>query len=175
MNSIVQDIRNGNKELYRTIVREYGDDLLRVAYHFVRDWDEAKDITQQTFIRCYETLNRYNPEQPFRPWLYRIHLNLCKSTYRSLRRKLIRFASLDESHAQSSASDETGDYALILGQVHKLPGKQKAAFVLVEIEEYSQREAAELLGCAESTLRVHLARAKQKLRTRLSQLGIGYE
>jgi RNA polymerase sigma factor (sigma-70 family) len=170
--AVVRDILNGQRDRFREIVRVYSDELLRIAYHFVRDWDEAKDITQKTFIACYESLRRFDANRPFRPWLLRIHVNQCRSASRRQRRQL-HFFELPEPPAQEAT--EVGDEELIWRQIHRLSAKQRAAFILIEIEQFSTREAAKLLNCAESTVRVHLARAKQNLREKLKPWGIGYE
>ena len=171
MEAVVRDILNGQRDRFREIVRTYGDELLRIAYHFVRDWDEAKDVTQKTFVACYEALRRYDPARPFRPWLLQIHLNQCRSASRRRQRRLLRFFELTEPPSQDMAT--AGDEDLIWRQIRRLSGRQQAAFVLIEIEQLSTREAAEVLKCAESTLRVHLARAKENLRERLKLWGIG--
>lgn len=175
MDDVVRDILAGNKERFRVIVREYGEELLRVAFHFVRDWDEARDVTQQTFIRCYTNLRSYDPRRPFRPWLFRIHLNLCKSAARGLRRRLARFADVETIEEPSRAAETADDSDVILREIDALPPRQKAAFVLIEIENFSSPEAAHILGCSDSTVRVHLARAKHTLRERLKRLGISDE
>lgn len=144
-----------------------------MAYVFVRDWDEAKDVTQRTFVACYDSLSRYDSTRPFRPWLLRIHLNQCRSASRRRQRRLLRFFPLDENLAEET--ELPGDEELIWRQIRRLSAKQRDAFILTEVEEMSVREAAEILKCAESTLRVHVARAKQNLRERLHRLGIGYE
>lgn len=165
----------GNKERFRDILREYGEDLLRVAYHFVHDWDEAKDVTQQTFIRCYTRLRSYDPRRPFRPWLYRIHLNGCKSAARRCRRRSARFTAIENVEEPAHSADVSNDYDAIVRQIDALPTRQKAAFVLIEIESYTSVEASEMLSCSDSTVRVHLARAKRTLRERLKRLGISDE
>lgn len=175
MDDVVRDILAGNKERFRVIVREYGDDLLRVAYHFVRDWDDARDVTQQTFIRCYVKLRSYDSRRPFRPWLYRIHLNGCKSAARRLRQRSARLVSIHSVEEPSRAAETADDSDRILREMDRLPPRQKAAFVLIEIENFSSSEAAHMLGCSDSTVRVHLARAKQTLRERLKRLGISDE
>jgi RNA polymerase sigma factor (sigma-70 family) len=171
--AVVRDILNGQRDRFREIVRVYSDELLRIAYHFVRDWDEAKDITQKTFIACYESLRRFDVNRPFRPWLLRIHVNQCRSASRRRQRRLLHFFELPEPPAQEAT--EVGDEELIWRQIHRLSAKQRAAFILIEIEQFSTPEAAKLLNCAESTVRVHLARAKQNLREKLKPWGIGYE
>jgi RNA polymerase sigma-70 factor, ECF subfamily len=169
----VRDILNGNHDRFREIVQQFSNDLLRMAYHFVRDWDEARDLTQNTFIRCFQNLRKYDERLPFRPWLYRIHLNVCKSAAQRSQKRRSREVPLSESR-HDRPTDDTGldESALILRQIERLPSKQKAAFILVEIEEMDSGAAAFVLGCADSTLRVHLARAKKNLRESLTRLGI---
>jgi len=70
---------------------------------------------------------------------------------------------------------ETGDESVILRYIAELPPKQKAAFIMIEIEDHSSQEAARMLGCSDSTVRVHLARAKARLRKWLSEAGLGHE
>jgi RNA polymerase sigma-70 factor, ECF subfamily len=172
---IIREILSGNTEAFRNIIREHNEDLLRIAYHFVHDWDEAQDITQSTFIACYRHLKKYDPQRQFRPWLYRIHLNHCKTAARRWLRRSKQRASLEEAESLSPHEFSSGDERIILRQIQQLSPKQKAAFIMVEIENLNSKEAAECLGCSDSTLRVHLARAKQNLRTRLKQLGFDNE
>lgn len=172
MEAIIRDILAGNTDRFREIVRAYRDELLRMAFHVLRDWDEAEDATQCTFIACFRHLKRYDPARPFRPWLLSIHWNQCKSAGRRRRRSLLLFARLEDANPSVAGAD-CGDEALILREIRALPLKQRGAFVLIEINQYSAAEAAQALGCAESTLRVHLARARLRLRERLIRYGIG--
>jgi RNA polymerase sigma factor (sigma-70 family) len=171
---IIRDILNGNQERFREIVRQFSSDLLRIAYHFVHDWDEAQDVTQNSLIRCFQNLRRYDLRRPFRPWLYQIHVNVCKAAAKRKQGSRIRDVRLTESECDVQTETNIDESALILQQIERLPLKQKNAFILVEIEGMSSKEAADVLGCADSTLRVHLARAKQTLRENLTRLGIGY-
>lgn len=174
MQDIIRDILNGNHASFRVIVQQFSGDLLRIAYHFVHDWDDAQDLTQNTWIRCFENLRRYDPQRPFRPWLYRIHLNVCKAAAKRKFGRHLREIRYAESAPVASAEIHIDESHLILQQIDRLSVKQKAAFVLVEMEGMNSAEAAYVLGCADSTLRVHLARAKQTLRENLTRLGIGY-
>jgi RNA polymerase sigma factor (sigma-70 family) len=171
---IIRDILNGNQESFRVIVQQFSPDLLRLAFHFVRDWDEAQDLTQNTLIRCFQNLRRYDPQRPFRPWLYRIHLNVCKAAAKRRRGRRSREIRYSETDREPSSEIGVDDAPLILQQIERLSVKQKAAFILVEIEGMNSKEAAYALKCSDSTLRVHLARAKQTLRENLTRLGIGY-
>ncbi len=174
MQDIVREILSGNQERFREIVRQYSADMLRIAYHFVHDWDEAQDLTQDSLIRCFQSLRRYDLQRPFRPWLYRIHLNVCRAAARRRQRRRSREIAFDESRHDLPTEIRVDDSPLILQQIARLPMRQKAAFILIEIEGLNSSEAAYILGCADSTLRVHLARARLTLRENLTKLGIGY-
>lgn len=167
MRSIITEILAGNSDAFRVIVTDNREELLRVAWHFVHDWEEAKDITQDTFIRCFRSLNKYNPDQPFKPWLYKIHLNGCRSASSKWWRRLGRERRVEEDDAVTPERPSENDVADIRNAIERLSKHQKAAFIMIAIEEHSTSEAACELGIAESTLRVHLARAREKLRNEL--------
>ena len=173
MQTVVEEILSGNTDRFRVIVQEHREELLRMAFHLLQDWDEAQDVTQATFIACFQHLRKYDPSRPFRPWLLSIHWNRCRTAVRKQQRRRFLFAPVDEEGPAVDPQD-AGDQGLILREIHRLPLKQRAAFVLVEIENFSPQEAAKMLRCADSTLRVHLARAKHRLRERLLLHGIGY-
>jgi RNA polymerase sigma-70 factor (ECF subfamily) len=161
---VVAEILAGNPDAFRAIVNEYRDELLRIAWHFVHDWEEAGDITQETFIRCFRNLSRYDSAQPFKPWLYRIHLNCCRSASRNWWRRITTLRSVVEADAVAPETPFDEEDGAIRKAIERLSKNQKAAFIMIEIEGRTSKEAAELLGIAESTLRVHLARSKENLR-----------
>ena len=176
MDDVIRKILEGDKEKFRIILQAYNEELLRIAYHFVQNWEDAKDITQNTFIKVYRSLRSYQPKRPFKAWIYRIHLNQCKSAYRKHKRRIASQVSLDSATDTAAPAWEfTGEEAIILNHVHNLSSKQRAAFIFVEIEGYTSKEAAQIIGCSDSTLRVHLVRAKQNLHKKLKESGITYE
>jgi RNA polymerase sigma factor (sigma-70 family) len=148
--------------------------LLRIAYHFVGDWDDAEDVAQTTLLRVFSSLHRYDSARPFSNWLLGIHLNNCKSYYRRRRLERIIRVPLDALTAPPSVDPDNQDgvLAIIQRQIEKLTWKQQAAFVLMEIEERNSQEAADLMNCSPATARVHLSRAKSNLKQSLQRLGI---
>lgn len=172
MDQVIRDILDGDKDRFRIIVRTYSEDLLRLAYHFAGNWEDAKDITQTTFIRVYRSLKRYDLSKPFKPWIYRIHLNNCRTAGGRQTKRRARFVPLEpESAATEPNPAASGDEDKILRCIHSLSLKQKAAFILIEIEGHDSEEASQIMGCSASTARVHLARAKRNLRRELTSIG----
>jgi RNA polymerase sigma-70 factor (ECF subfamily) len=173
MESIVKQILSGEPEKFRDIVREYNEEFLRLAYRFTADWDEAKDVTQTTFIRTWRSLRQFNPRRSFRAWIFRIHLNNCRTSYRRSRLHRLRTTTLENVEAASNIGDQERIISPpLLRAIHALPNKQRLSFLLIELEGYSTADTAAALNCAESTVRVHLARARSALRKRLNDLGI---
>ncbi|MCB1060225.1 MAG: RNA polymerase sigma factor [Calditrichaeota bacterium] len=173
MQEVIRDILAGNKNRFREIVNTYGDNLLRVAYHFARNWDDARELTQITLVKCFENLRKYDQRRPFAPWLFKIHVNVCKSFVGKLRRSVSLSDSDSTSVTPAAPETKVDESEVILRQIARLPVKQKTAFILIEIEGMSSTEAAFIMGCKDSTARVHLARAKDTLRQKLTEMGIG--
>jgi RNA polymerase sigma-70 factor (ECF subfamily) len=173
MDNLIKEILDGDKEKFREIVKKYNPEFLRIAFHYSGSWDDAKDIVQTSFIRIYKSLARFRLGQPFEPWIFRIHLNNCKSASRRLRWTRLRRVPLDNAQELCQEPESSASIsAPLLKQIRSLSSRQRAAFVLVEIEGIPSVEAAKYMGCKESTLRVHLARAKANLQTKLRRIGV---
>lgn len=165
------EILAGDASQFRHIVDAYRQPLLRVAFRFTGNWQDAEELAQTTFIRVYRSLYQYKQALPFEPWLFRIHLNNCKSFHR--KRQWERLFRIPFGDVTATSASEVRDPTIeqrIAEAVAMLPWRQKAAFSLIELEENSIAEAAQLMGCAEATVRVHLHRAKQTLRKQLGGL-----
>jgi RNA polymerase sigma-70 factor (ECF subfamily) len=158
-------------------VRDWRDELLRIAFHFVGNWDDAEDVAQTTLFRAFHSLGRFDPSRPFAAWLFRIHLNNCRSHYRRKRWERLFRLPLDVLHDLPSVDhfDQEGIINLIRGELRKLSWNQQAAFVMMAIEERSSEEAAALMNCSPATARVHLARARTNLRQSLQRFGFHYD
>ena len=141
-----------------------------MAYRITRRTDIAEDVGQETFIRAYRALGRFERGRPLGPWLVRIAANLAINQRRSPRS---REQELPEGHAAEPAR-ENGPLAQLLDReagavlehaVGALPAEQRAVFVLRVYEDLSYQEIAETLGLSIGTVMSRLSRAREKLRT----------
>jgi RNA polymerase sigma-70 factor, ECF subfamily len=153
-------------------VRRYQRRVYAVAYRIVRRHDVAEDVAQDTFIRAYRAIGRFEVGRPFGPWVVRIAANLAINHRRSPR---TREDALPDGHRETPAR-EGGPLAQVLdheatavldGAVAQLPEEQRAVFVLRVSENLSYQEIAETLGLATGTVMSRLARAREKLRVAL--------
>jgi RNA polymerase sigma-70 factor (ECF subfamily) len=175
MKAVIRDILNGNTAAFRQIVQQYDQQLLGIAYQYFHDWEEARDVTQDTFIKFFKNLDRYDPDYPLDPWIYRIHVNTCRSHYRKMKVRKLFFADLPAGESAATVNDVHDDSLVIMNCVDRLPWAQKTAFILIEIKGFTARETAAVLGCKAGTVRVHLNRARKTLQTKLKKLGYAHE
>jgi RNA polymerase sigma-70 factor (ECF subfamily) len=181
---IVDKAKSGNKKAFNQLVEMYQDRVLFVAYDLLGDWDEAKDVGQETFIRAYEKLKDFQGKAHFSSWIYRIAVNLCMDVHR--RKKRAPLDSLDadtengflEMKAQPEAFTSHFSSSLELAELRKQLDKalqhlslnQRTAIVLRYFHERSTREIAEIMDCNENTVRIHFFRAMEKLKESLKEL-----
>ena len=85
--SILEKAIHGDEEAFTTLVEFYQERVYWLAYHILRDGEEAKDIAQEAFLRVYRSLRRFSLEQNFYTWLYQIVVNLCIDHFRRQKKK----------------------------------------------------------------------------------------
>ncbi|NOZ03429.1 MAG: RNA polymerase sigma factor [FCB group bacterium] len=176
MKSVIYEILAGNSDAFREIVKAYDKQLLTMAFRYFHNWEDARDVTQTTFMKVFNNLKRFRTDQPFKPWIYKIHLNTCRSYYRKMKLRKSALAALFAGDPETAdVGHAEGDLLIILRCVDRLTWKQKTAFTLMEIEGFSSEEAAGIMGCKPGTVRVHLNRARNNLQTKLRALGYSNE
>jgi RNA polymerase sigma-70 factor (ECF subfamily) len=163
----------GDRAAFDELVRFYRDDLLRVAYRFVGNYEDAHDVLQHVFVKVWQNVDRWEPRAPFWSWLYRIAVNESLGWKKREKRRYEVVSPLEETaypDAESAAPSPLDDVALrqlerrIRRAVEKLPEMQRATFVLRFREELSVRETAAVLGCAEGTVKANGYHAIRRLR-----------
>lgn len=169
---LVSRAQAGDSAAFGELMERYLSAVYRVAYRLLLDQADAEDVVQETFLRAYRYLPRYQPEREFRHWLYAIAVNECHR-FRSRWRR-VEPLPLEETVPDSTWQSSPEQVALsqelsreVRKAVQKLSTQQRAALVLMEVEGLSSAEAGEVLGCSDTTARAHLFRAKQRLRREL--------
>jgi RNA polymerase sigma-70 factor, ECF subfamily len=155
------------------LVRQHADRVYRLAYRLSGNQHDAEDLTQETFIRVFRSLQNYQPGT-FEGWLHRITTNLFLDMVR--RRARIRMESLPEDYDRVPADDPNPEqiyYDSRLGPdlqaaLDSLPPEFRAAVVLCDIEGLSYEEVAGTLGVKLGTVRSRIHRGRQALRDYLA-------
>ncbi|AXC15354.1 RNA polymerase sigma-54 factor RpoN [Acidisarcina polymorpha] len=162
------------------VMRIYRGRILRYAMFAVRDRDAAETITQECFLKAYRARESFRGECSLSTWLMQIAVNLVRDYARSkqfqfwkrAQSSAIDVAEVTEFLAHPSASAETGLLARerlksVWAAVEKLSKMQREVFVLRFVEEMELLEIAAVMGMKESTVKSHLYRALNTVRTRV--------
>lgn len=163
--------RNGDMAAWRAIYDATCDRLFAFLCYQVGDRDEARDLLQETYLQAFRRLETYRGEAPLEVWLRSIAFGRSIDWKRVVLRRLQRHAPLDEKSALvESAIDDVrfeSEQLALRRALAALSPHQRAALLMREWEDRSFHEIGLLLGCAESTARVHHTRARERLRAAL--------
>lgn len=153
-----------------TLIRQYGNDVLRTAYLYVRDSSTAEDIFQDVFIKVNQKLSTFEGNSSIKTWIIRITINTCKDYIKSAWNKRVvpmmeyqEDMIISESDYEDVEKKDTRE--LIRKTVLSLPAKYKDVILCVYFQDMSVTEAAKTLNIAEGTAKSRLSRARQKLKS----------
>lgn len=178
---LVSQSLRGSLKAFSAIVEFYQERTIRLAYSFVGNWEDARDLAQEAFIKAYENLKRFKAESRFYTWFYRILTNCCKDF---LRKKKVRgFISLWSARPAEETSEESPEArfagstptalealqhkelgAKIHLAIQKLPFRQRSAFSLRYLEGLSLEEIADSMNLSTGAVKAHLWQAGRKVR-----------
>lgn len=175
--------RGGDAEAFGALVRRHQRRIFRLTSHLLRSPAEAEDITQETFVRAYGALGRFDGRsEPF-TWIYRIAVNLSLNAIRA-RKNTRNSAPPEDPHVETllleargsgaTPADATLDRELglaLLEGIGSLSESLRTTLVMVGIDGLSHTEAAKILGCPEGTIAWRVHEARRKLRAYLKQRG----
>jgi RNA polymerase sigma-70 factor (ECF subfamily) len=166
---LVLQARQGDPVAYETLIRQHQRMIYSLAYRMTGSSADAEDLTQETFVRAYRQIRSYRAASKFSTWLYRIAMNACLNW----RERETMRCQVQASWAETSETPAwNGEAALARSErgraVHaallKLPAKQRAAIMLTVYDGLNHAEAAEILGCSETTVSWRVFAARRKLR-----------
>jgi RNA polymerase sigma-70 factor, ECF subfamily len=136
--------------------------------------EDARDAAQEVFIRLHGALGSVDVARRFTTWLYRLTVNLAiDHRRRRLARRTTPYDGLDEPRTADPGPlpDEQAEGRALRSEIdelaHGLANRQRTAFILRDIEDRTTAEIAAIMGCRESTVRVHLAKARDHIRAAL--------
>ena len=175
------------KASFEAAVEKYHARIFQLVYRYLGNYDEADDVTQETFIRAYRAWDNFRGDAQVYTWLYRIALNLCHNQKKKLnRRQQTEGASLDapfdNSNDDEGQTTDVPDNSAVpwntlerkeLNQrlfdaVQGLPENYRVVIVLRDIEGLSYDEIAQVTSSSLEAIKSRLFRARNLLRTRLS-------
>ena len=151
------------KENAARLLDIHGDSVLRLAYSYMHNMQDAEDILQETLIRYMQAVPEFENESHARAWLLRVAANLSKN-----RIEYNRYRMADELNEELVA-EEREDLSFVWEAVKSLPVTYRETIHLFYREGFKTAQIAEILGEKEATVRSHLKRGREKLREILKE------
>lgn len=176
--ALVERARAGDTAAYHRLMIRYQDIAFRAAYLITHDAAEAEDAAQEGFVKAFYALDRYRPEAPFRPWLFRIVTNEALNRRRAAGRRsglldrVTREPFYQRHHPSPESfviADETR--STLLHELRHLSDMDRTVLSYRYLLEMPIDEIASILDCSPRTVRSRIARALKRLEARLSVTG----
>jgi RNA polymerase sigma-70 factor (ECF subfamily) len=177
---LVRLAQAGDPGAFEALAERHQKKAYHIAFGFARNREEAKDLSQEAFLKAFMNLKNFDGRSGFYTWFYRILINVCLDQRKRRSRQVNEeFTEGVENHLDPShpgASTSTPDSEAIARQLSRkvgaaleaLPPSQRTAFILKNHQGLSIKEIAEVMETAEGTVKVHLHRAVKALRQDLT-------
>ncbi|HKG55547.1 MAG TPA: RNA polymerase sigma factor [Anaerolineales bacterium] len=172
--TLIRHAANGDATAWEPLVLAHQEAVFRLSYLLLGDPDDAEDIAQETFLRAWNHLKRFDTTRPLRPWLLRIASNLASNRRRSAGRYLSALTRAFRNEPVSSASIEERstrhmEASHLWKAVQTLSVPDQQIVYLRYFLDLSVAETAEVLKIAEGTVKSRLSRALDRLRGIIQQ------
>ncbi|WP_226536315.1 sigma-70 family RNA polymerase sigma factor [Fictibacillus halophilus] len=159
------------------LMKQYGEEIKRLIYTYVKNWPQAEDLTQDVFVTLYTKMDTFRGDSAIRSWIYSIAINKSKDYLKSwhyrklqLTEKLKGESSSEKNAVEFQVISDTEDHILYQA-VMQLSLKYREVILLHYYKEFSIRETCEFLSVNEGTVKTRLSRAKKLLKEQYMKLG----
>ncbi len=173
---IIGQVKKGDHKAFRLLVEKYQQFAFTLAFRILCDEDEAKDATQESFIKIWKNIKNYNPKMKFTTWMYKIVTNTAIDRLRTKSRvNMVSLEAVSENldglrEDPGKKIDNKEAAQLIRAIAEDLPEKQKLTFVLRDIQGLSSEEVQTILDIPENSVKSNLYHARKAVKKKLNAL-----
>ena len=186
--AFVAKARLGDADAFRALVERHGRPLFRLAFRMTGNQHDAEDVVQESFLRAWRQLGKFDERASFGTWLYRIATNCSLDVMRSRKRRAKQEAGPEAAGSEMEdpilslpSGDPTPERVAMSGEVrervaeamNELSASERTAFVLRHFEGMRIEDVSRVLGCQPGAAKHSVFRAVQKLRRALEPLVSG--
>lgn len=165
---LIEEVRQGDNDAFGELVHRYERRVMRVVMRFIDDYELARDLTQDVFVRAFERLDQFDQSRRFGPWLFRIAVNLTLDYLRKRKRRgwWNLFSEVrSERPPDPSAADPRVSLDLqqeVQAVLEQIPEKYRTVLVLRDLENFPTSEIAAIMDRKEATIRWRLVEARNR-------------
>ncbi len=182
-NELIRACQDGDRDAFNELMQKHQDKVFGMAYSMLSDYEDAKDASQEIFIKVYKSISSFKGQSAFTTWLYVICRNVCNDFLRRRQKGGAIVISLDvddndeynpvrevksdeptpEEHAELSETQQ-----VVRDAINSMKPEYKEVLVYSDIQQLSYDEIALILKCPVGTVKSRLNRARNTLRKKLS-------
>ncbi|MEI7028325.1 RNA polymerase sigma factor SigW [Paenibacillus sp. y28] len=172
--------RNGDRRAFSELVEIYKDKIYHMAYRMLSNAHEAEEIVQETFLRVFMNLHRYDENQKFSTWIYRIGTNLSIDRLRKRKANFSLDAGISDTEGMDwydalPSEEKTPESQVVLSEtqaqirkaIDMLPEKYKSVVILRYLHDMSLQEIGDVLNMPVTTVKTRVHRGREYLRKKL--------
>jgi RNA polymerase sigma-70 factor, ECF subfamily len=181
----LERLRRGEAAAYERLVGEHSGDVYALLFRLTNDSEEARDLTQETFLRTFQSIDRFRGDASLKTWIYRIAINQARNRWRWWRRRkrdvTVSLDATDDQNEQPLAATLPSENSLnpeqetlarereahLRNALLGLKGAFRESVVLRDVEGFSYEEIAEMLQISIGTVKSRIARGRLELRRQL--------
>ena len=163
---VIRRCQNGDTKAMEEIYSVYKSSLFNLTYRYARDLSSAEDLLQDIFIKIFTCIRKLRSQEAFNAWVYRTAINACISATRKSGRR--RHIPLNETDKPDEGEADSLHIRLDMEKaVSILPPKQKAVFLLHDVQGFTHEEIARVMKWSEGTSKSQLFKARMKIKGHL--------
>lgn len=173
---LIERIKEGDEEALKDLMEKKIDKLHSFCTRLLGDREEAKDVCQMVFLKVWEQAFKFNPSFSLNTWLYKIAYNLCIDTLRhrksvdQMEKRYLEVVRVEKkSHSPLGELEEEELEKILKELSFELSPKQRAVFLLHELDEIPTPEIANILKCSQATIRNHLFYARKFIAKKIKE------
>jgi len=163
-------VKEGDTNAFAVLVDRYKDMVFTLSLKMLKDREEAEEVAQDTFLKIYKSLSKFNSESKFSTWMYKVAFNTCLDRLKKNKRSQ-PVTAMDEFTEQEAISlmnvldsiEERERKQVIQDCLHCLPGEDSFLLTLFYFEEQSLEEIANIIGINPNNVKIRLYRSRKKL------------
>jgi len=177
---LVISSKKGDQDAFAQLVQQHQRRVFNLAFRMLQQYEEANEVTQETFLAAWQGLPSFRGDAQFSTWLYRIAYNCAlKQLEQRKRDKALQVAvqaeqitaNIGQEQRVDAALEAHAHQAIVQEQLSQLPAKYRIVLILRHLQEMTYEEMAEILTMPIGTIKTHLFRARNLLKERLEKFG----
>lgn len=179
---LIERYKSGHQEALELLINRYKDDLYRFCCHLSLERQDAEDLFQEVWVRILRKLEKYDPDRPFKAWLFQVAINLYRDRYRKWRKLRERLtiawtfehSGFTEIRATALLTEEyliqKEQFKYLEECLRSLPKRYLAPLILYYYEEFSYESIGEILDVPLGTVKSRLNQGKKLLKAIMKEL-----